>query len=183
VNTWSDGTTVSSGYAACSKGMVERAAIRRLAGSCRCVLVPIYSIPNRHRVAGTPRAALRQIFRDQPGPASRAACRASTRRCRRLSHAGTPCARSRRSCRPARRRRRRWRARAARWRRCWRGHQGEATTVSGPLQQHHRAAAFGGIAHPLELGAAGMLVADVAEQARKLALMRGSGRRGRPRSP
>ena len=46
-----------------------------------------------------------------------------------------PAPGSPRSFPPARRRRRRWRARAARWRRWWRGRPGDATTVSGPLSR------------------------------------------------
>ena len=41
-----------------------------------------------------------------------------------------------------------------------------------PLQQHDGAGALGGSAHPLELRAKRMLVADIAEQPRKFALMR-----------
>ena len=127
----------------------------------------------RHRAAGTPPAAPpADLPRSGPGPPRARPRRASRRRCRRprrparlapatpaiipASTSPAPAVASQGGALEAMRgaavRRRHHRIR--------------------PLQQHHGAGAFGGGPHPFQFRAAGMLVADIAEQARKLALMR-----------
>ncbi len=49
---------------------------------------------------------------------------------------------------------------------------GDATTVSGPLSSTTAPTRSAAAAHPLQFRAIGVLVADIAEQARKLAFMR-----------